>query len=205
MRDEQAKKIDSAKVPHPGAQGDCTACHNPHAGDNPGFLQPDAVSPCLACHNDQAEAMKKAHAHQPVAKQGCATCHEPHGGTNDHQLRAAGTNKLCLECHGPDVNPQKLESEHLVTIFEGKVKLPEDYFKKNKVVVLPLRYGRGHPVDGHPVSDVVDPTDTTKIHAKLNCLSCHQPHSSAQADLLVKDQVNNMAFCSTCHTDLTKR
>ncbi len=25
----------------------------------------------------------------------------------------------------------------------------------------------------------------------MNCLSCHQPHASAQAGLLVKDQVNN--------------
>ena len=34
---------------------------------------------------------------------------------------------------------------------------------------------------------------------KISCLTCHQPHSSAKADLLVKDQENNMAFCNTCH------
>ncbi len=62
----------------------------------------------------------------------------------------------------------------------------------------------GHPVSGHPVSDVTDPTDITKVQAKINCLTCHQPHASAQPDLLVKDQANNMAFCSTCHKDLTK-
>ena len=47
-------------------------------------------------------------------------------------------NALCLECHGPDPRPKKLESEHMVTIFNGSVKLPEDYFVKNKDVVLPL-------------------------------------------------------------------
>jgi predicted CXXCH cytochrome family protein len=36
-------------------------------------------------------------------------------------------------------------------------------------------------------------------------LSCHQPHSSAQPNLLVKDQANNAAFCANCHKDLTKR
>ena len=202
---DQAEKIDKAKVAHPGAQGECIACHNPHAGSTPGFLQPDPVTACLACHSEQADQYKKAHLHQPAFKQGCATCHEPHGGENDHLLRTKKTNDLCLECHGPDSQPKKLESEHLIALFKGTVKLPEDYFAKNKVVVLPLKYGRGHPVDGHPTSDVVDPTDVTKLRAQINCLSCHQPHASAQPDLLAKDQANNLAFCSSCHKDLTRR
>jgi predicted CXXCH cytochrome family protein len=31
----------------------------------------------------------------------------------------------------------------------------------------------------------------------MNCLSCHQPHSSVQPNPLVSDQANNMAFCIT--------
>jgi predicted CXXCH cytochrome family protein len=195
---EQAEKIEKAKVQHPGAQGECIACHNPHAGRTPGFLQPDPVSACLACHSEQADKFKKAHLHQPAFKQGCATCHEPHGGDNPKLLRVQG-NGLCLECHGPDSRPQKLESEHLLTIFNGKVKLPDDYYVKNKVPVLPLRYGLGHPVEGHPVGDVMDPANITKVKYPMSCLSCHQPHSSAQPGLLVKDQANGMAFCDTCH------
>ena len=195
---DKAKQIDSAKVQHPGALGDCTDCHSPHAGKTPGLEKPDPVNVCLNCHTDQAEQGKKHVLHQPAFGLGCATCHEPHGGNNDHLLRAQG-NALCLECHGPDSQPQKLEAEHLLTIFDGKVKLPGDYYQKNKVVLLPLRYGRGHPVEGHPVQDVLDPTDITKVKTPINCLSCHQPHSSAADGLLVKDQVNNMAFCDTCH------
>jgi predicted CXXCH cytochrome family protein len=203
---DQAEKIEKAKVPHPGAQGECVACHNPHAGSSPGFLQPDPVKACLACHSEQADQSKKAHLHQPAFQQGCATCHEPHGGENEHLLRAKKVDDLCLQCHGPEAPaPAKLEAEHLITIFDGSVKLPEDYFSKNKVVVLPLKYGRGHPVAGHPVSDVVDPTDVTKLRAKLSCMSCHQPHASAQPNLLVKDQADNLAFCSACHKDLTRR
>jgi predicted CXXCH cytochrome family protein len=199
---DQAEKIEKAKVQHPGAAGECVACHNPHAGTSPGFLQPDAVSVCLTCHSDQAEQFKKAHLHQPAFQQGCATCHEPHGGDNDHLLRASSPNKLCLECHGPDINPQKLEKEHLVAIFDGKVKLPEDYFRK--VPILPIKYGRGHPLERHPVSDVMDPSDLTKVLKPINCLTCHQPHSSAQPGLLVRDQANNMAFCITCHTSMVQ-
>ena len=101
---EQAEKIEKAKVQHPGAQGECIACHNPHAGATPGFLQPDPVNACLACHSEQAEQMKKAHLHQPAFGQGCATCHEPHGGDNAHLLRAKDVNTLCLECHGTEAS-----------------------------------------------------------------------------------------------------
>ena len=196
--DEKAKQIDNAKVQHPGALGDCTDCHSPHAGESPAFPKPDAVSVCLGCHTERADEMKKRVLHQPAFEQGCAICHEPHGNDNEHLLRAQGS-ALCLECHGPDSVPQKVEGQHLLTIFAGKVKLPDDYYQKNRVPVLPLKYGLGHPVNGHPVVDVMDPTDITKVKVRINCLTCHQPHASAEPDLLVKDQQPNMAFCDTCH------
>jgi predicted CXXCH cytochrome family protein len=201
--DEQAKQIDNAKVPHPGAAGDCTDCHSPHAGKTPGFPKPDAVNVCLGCHSDLSDQSKKHVLHQPAFGQGCATCHQPHGGDNDHLLRAQG-NALCLECHGADSRPQRLEAEHVLTIFNGKVKLPEDYYQKNKVVVLPLKYGLGHPVQLHPVQDVMDPANIGRIKASINCMTCHQPHSSAKPGLLAKDQENNMAFCDSCHKDRTQ-
>jgi predicted CXXCH cytochrome family protein len=199
---EKAEQIEKAKVPHPGAAGDCTDCHSPHASNQPGLPKTTAVDICLGCHTDQAEQGKKHVLHQPAFGQGCATCHTPHGGDNDHLLRAKG-NALCLECHGPDSLPQKLDAEHVLTIFDGKVKLPEDYYQKNKVAILPLRYGLGHPVQGHPVSDVMNPANIGEVKTHLTCLSCHQPHSSAQPDLLVKDQQNNMAFCDSCHKNRT--
>lgn len=201
--DEQAKKIDNSKVPHPGAQAsDCVDCHNPHASAQPHLPKTDAVNICLGCHTDIADLHKKANLHQPAFEQGCSTCHEGHGSDNEHLLRAASVNKLCLECHGPDSKPQKLAAQHEVTIFGGKVILPEDYF--TKVPILPLKYNLGHPVDGHPVSDVVDPTDVTKVKTKIDCLTCHQPHASAQPSLLAKDQANNALFCAGCHKNLQK-
>ena len=195
---DKAELIEKAKVQHPGAAGDCTDCHSPHASRQPGLPKTNAVDICLGCHSEIADLAKKPVHHQPAFTQGCATCHTPHGGDNDHLLRAKG-NALCLECHGSDTVPQKLEAEHLITIFDGKVKLPEDYYKKNGVVVLGLRYGLGHPVERHPVGNIMDPADITKVKTHLGCLSCHQPHASAQPGLLVKDQQNNMAFCDTCH------
>ena len=198
---EQAEKIDKAKVPHPGAQGECIACHNPHAGKTPGFIQPDPVNACLACHSDQSEQYKKKHLHQPAFQQGCATCHEPHGGDNAHLLRVSEPNKLCLECHSPDRDPQQLAGQHLVTIFDGKVKLPEDYFRQTPVI--PLKYGLGHPTDQHPVSGPSEPG--TPSSAPMTCLTCHQPHSSTHANLLVKDEEANMQFCKTCHKGMISK
>ncbi len=197
---DKAELIEKAKVQHPGAAGDCTDCHNPHASAQPGLPKTDAVNICIGCHSDQAEQGKKTHLHQPAFQQGCATCHEPHGGNNLHLLRAANPNPLCLECHGPDIKPQKLEKEHLVAIFDGKVKLPDDYFAK--VPRLPIKYGLGHPIDRHPVVDQMDPANPDKVRVTLNCATCHQPHSSSQPNLLVKDQVNNTAFCDTCHKNI---
>jgi predicted CXXCH cytochrome family protein len=194
---DKGEQIEKAKVQHPGAAGDCTDCHSPHAGNFPYFPKPNPVAVCLGCHTDQAEQGKKAHPHQPAFEQGCGICHDPHGNDNLHLLRAKTPNALCLECHGPDSTPAKLEGEHVVTIFDGKVKLPDTYF--DKVVVLPIRYGSGHPVKGHPIGDIMDPKDISKVLTPLSCWSCHQPHSSAQADLLIKDEPNNMAFCDNCH------
>jgi predicted CXXCH cytochrome family protein len=200
--EDKAKQIDSAKVPHPGAAGDCTDCHNPHAGKTPGLPKTDAVNICLTCHSEVAELAKKKVHHQPAFDQGCATCHAPHGGDNAHLLRASTPNALCLECHGPDAKATPLAGGHLVTIFNGQVKLPENYFLK--VPRLPIKYGRGHPVEHHPVVDQMDPADNTKVRVAINCSTCHQPHASAQPDLLVKDQANNTAFCDTCHKSFVR-
>ena len=100
-------------------------------------------------------------------------------------------------------SPRNSKEAHLVTIFDGKVKLPENYFAK--VPRLPIKYGLGHPVDKHPVVNQMDPNDVSKVRTEIGCASCHQPHSSAQPNLLVeRPGVNNMAFCATCHKDLGK-
>ncbi len=192
--DAQAKQIASAKVQHPGAAGDCTDCHSPHASRTPGLPKTNGVEICLACHTEQAEMVKtKKVLHRPAFQDGCGTCHEAHGNDNEHLLRVKDINTLCLECHGPDTVPEKLESQHLIAIFDGKVKLPDNYH----VPILPLKYNAGHPVEFHPVAGPIDAKNPAA--GQMNCLTCHQAHSGNQADMLVKDQKPGMDFCNTCH------
>lgn len=194
--EETAKKIESAAVPHAGAAAGCTQCHSPHAGKTPGFITPNPVSACLSCHDTQKELFdkKKVH-HQPAFKDGCATCHEPHGGDKPKLLRAEG-NALCLACHSADLKTQKIEGTELVSIFDGKVRLPADYFRR--VSKLGLRLGMGHPTAKHPVNDFADPLDPKKI-TKVSCLTCHQPHAGAARAMLVTDTRPNAQFCRKCH------
>jgi predicted CXXCH cytochrome family protein len=194
---KMAEQIQSAKVQHPGAAGDCTECHDPHAGRTPGLPKADAVSACLRCHGNQAKQHQKKYLHQPAFGLGCGTCHEPHGGGNDHLLRTNNINSLCLECHGPDSKSAPVKDSHTDTIFNGRVRLPEGYL--STVPAVAIKYGLGHPIARHPVVDQMDPDDVTKVRAAINCCSCHQPHASAERNLLVKDQVNNIRFCAGCH------
>ena len=97
------------------------------------------------------------------------------------------------------MQPVRLADQHAITIFDGKVRLPEDALKKTPI--LPLQYGTGHTTKGHPVANALN-TKTGKP-VTMTCLTCHQPHSSAKPNLLVKDQEANMAFCKTCHTEGT--
>lgn len=162
-------------------------------------MKPDEVNACLPCHTQQAEEHKKAHPHQPVYEQGCTICHMGHGGKNQHLLRVAQPNALCLECHGTEAIPQTLTDSHEVAIFDGKVKLPEHYF--DRIRLLSLEHGTGHPVKNHPVADVMDLNAPGKVRATMNCLTCHQPHSSANRGLLQKDEAPDMTFCKKCHND----
>jgi predicted CXXCH cytochrome family protein len=194
--EETAKKIETAKVPHAGALGDCTQCHNPHGGKSKWFARPDAVSACLSCHTDHADMRKtKKVLHAPAFRDDCSVCHEAHGGDKPKLLRAEG-NALCLNCHSREVEPQKVKDASQVAIFDGKVRLPEDYF--NKVPRLNLKYNMGHPTANHPTSDYTDPLDPKKV-TKLNCQSCHQPHAGGASGLLVNNARPNAQFCRTCH------
>ena len=61
----------------PVASGNCTACHNPHASDNPKLLLRKGQDLCLHCHeSDQIDIVP---AHEKIDGSACTSCHNPHG------------------------------------------------------------------------------------------------------------------------------
>jgi len=77
----------------PVADGECTACHEPHFSTRPKLLKKDRI--CFECHDPFPE---EGTVHIPVKYGECTACHSPHAGPAPKQLRRAG-NALCLGCH----------------------------------------------------------------------------------------------------------
>jgi predicted CXXCH cytochrome family protein len=193
---EAVRQMEAARVPHPGAAGECTQCHNPHAGKYAKLLQPGPVAVCEGCHAGQQHIHQTQKAlHQPAFQQGCSVCHTPHGGDREHLLRAEA-NVLCLACHGRNAKTGALDGSSDVTIFGGAVRLPQEYMKQVTVLDLDEK-GLGHPAPRHPVSAALDPTDPQKLRP-ISCLTCHTPHGGARG-LLVTGVEAPGSLCVRCH------
>ena len=138
--------------------------------------------------------------HQPATRgQGFSVCHTPHGGEREHLLRAADTNNLCLTCHGPNAKGAKVADSSDISIFDGNVRLPENYLSQVFVLRLDDK-GLGHPQERHPVGGVLDPTDPQKLRM-MTCLTCHTPHGGGK-NLLVPATDKSGSLCAQCHANL---
>ena len=79
----------------PVKNGACTACHNPHASDEPKLLVRPTKDLCGACHADKT---KHAYVHGPTATGDCTACHNPHE-SGEKALLVKDSPDLCFICH----------------------------------------------------------------------------------------------------------
>jgi len=168
------------------AAGDCGNCHHIISEKNRTTITLFATGGdlCAKCH----EARKERVLHAPYKAGQCLTCHEPHSSGFKAQTRSSA-NALCLECHAP-----KRVTGDTLTLF-GIEKISKTDFEAIPKVQLDPTLDYGHPRAGHPVANVPDP-----LHKgdKMSCLSCHDPHGSNSANLLVPaEEAGN--FCDKCH------
>jgi predicted CXXCH cytochrome family protein len=180
--------------PHaPVAAGDCLTCHDPHGSANRFMLKAADTAVCVTCHADTGELLKAQAVHPPAAAD-CATCHDPHGASHRAMLREA-INPLCLACHGG--SPPAAAANDPPTLFGRGVDAPVSAMAatERRIGLDPL-HRRGHPVVGHPVGGVPDPTDPGRT---LSCGSCHEPHGRAGPSLLRSETGDPTQFCVNCH------
>ncbi len=80
-----------------GRENPCTSCHNPHAGDRPGFFPNNEGMVCRSCHAGTF-ARRSASLHKHPSWNTCTDCHSLHGG-NALGMFVDEPDKTCAKCH----------------------------------------------------------------------------------------------------------
>ncbi len=95
----------------PARDGDCTACHQPHASSVGPLLKAPLRTLCASCHGPLDERLTAQVAHAPaVDDDGCLTCHGPHL-TRHAALLQEPVVDGCLNCH--DGQAPEFQRQHL--------------------------------------------------------------------------------------------
>ena len=192
--EEAAKK---AKVPHAALEGECTACHTPHASKEPKLLKGPTAAVCTACHEGQAPKRGES-VHGATTWLGCQSCHRPHGGDQPKLLRVAG-NDLCNGCHLS--GSVKSDAAGVIGL-PGGYSLAGERARRLRVVDLDTARRKNHPILNHPVAGKPSGTGRAALArpvGEMSCLSCHVPHSARSPELFAFAAGSRLELCSACH------
>ncbi|MGB7583635.1 MAG: cytochrome c3 family protein [Terriglobales bacterium] len=175
------------KAVHSAIAMGCTTCHEIKTeGDSTTVnLTAPKDQLCLTCH----EKSKEETLHGPYDKGQCVTCHDPHTSDYPDQLRAE-VNPLCMACHADRKN-----LADPVSLFGDQTMAKAQFDDIPKIAPNPTDTV-GHPFFRHPMGGIPDPLNSGQ---KMSCLSCHEPHSSKQDQLIKIAKTNNGDICGACH------
>jgi len=198
------------QLEHGGKGVTCEGCHGPgkahveSGGDATKiFSFSKATSAavegrCLQCHRGDHEAFERsAHAEAHVS---CTDCHGIHKSQDEAKLLKVSQPSLCYQCH-KDVRPAFSKPFHH-KVNEGLMTCtdchdPHGTFQRSMtksaaqddaVCVKCHQENAGPFIYEHPVVKTE------------GCVFCHSPHGSANARLLVRNNMNEL--CLQCHTGL---
>lgn len=187
----------AAKVPHaPAAEGDCSACHNPHVSRFDGLLRAQPGPLCAKCHEEIRAELDRPRVHAPVAEGRCAECHPPHGGAVSGLL-AKPQAELCASCH-TEVGEWKTRPIAHQPFVQGRCDACHEPHASagDGLLKAGASCTSCHAVDarfrslhgGYPVE-------------RAACSACHDPHASGRQGLLRETVHEPFASgdCATCH------
>jgi len=189
----------------------CESCHGPGSNHvqslsavdirNPAKLTPAEVDrTCMTCHRNQPTVsgrLEASHAHNAIA---CTSCHSIHGPQSLVVRKPAEVNTLCESCHievkASFAEPFKHRvPENAMTCVDCHN--PHGSFKPG----LMRMANANEPGCFNCHSDKRGPF--TFEHAPVReegCQSCHMPHGSANAKMLIRQEVR--LVCLECHANL---
>jgi predicted CXXCH cytochrome family protein len=190
----------------PVQDGDCSACHSPHASPHANQLRADPGQICFECHVERTDIMENRHSHPPV-QEDCAQCHEVHASANNSLLDMPAP-ELCFSCH-----------DTLATYVDSSN--PHPPFNDGSCDVCHNPHGSENAALLHePAAQVCFEchdefeeflTSSTFRHGPTqqdDCNACHSPHGSNNHRMLrkyfpekfyVAYEEDNYAICFECH------
>jgi predicted CXXCH cytochrome family protein len=209
------KPVLTRKFPHtPAGRGECLACHRPHGTKAKKLLDVTGRDLCLQkCHEKMRPVMvagreQKLH----LAGEDCTRCHRSHD-SNLPALLAAQPSELCLAgCH-KEIKENIELSEFKHGAMTKGMSCAECHRAHSSKLAGLLRKPPGELCfTCH--AELQTQIDSAKFKhrpaADKSCRSCHVPHGSQYAKLLVADlppdsssgyDPARYAFCFSCHEE----
>lgn len=186
-----AKQHEASNQHQPFKDQHCSDCHNSHVSKEIRLLRMPPGELCASCHRSVVEAYNLPVQHKPFNKGLCIDCHSGHA-SNFKNVTKVSTKDLCQSCHFPELNPlqhKPYKDGACTDCHSPHGSGVKRLLKADSNLDLCARCHAGEVAkvklpSHHPVGE------------KLECSSCHRPHT-AQAQSLLPSQ--GKKFCVSCH------
>jgi predicted CXXCH cytochrome family protein len=205
----------------PYLEGQCLYCHEDHSSEEPQLLKKGGDELCLECHTDielDASTNKLLH---PPGDENCLKCHNPHKSRVRNLLRDSKKLTTCASCHSDFLNKAK-QKPYRHEYFDpttmcgnchyAHTHSDHFYLRENVAESCLTCHDISITVNGRRLENVGNRlAEAPYVHGAMklkSCPSCHTPHGSDQASLLLpgyptgtyanyeRDQYN---LCWECH------
>ncbi len=214
----------------PIAQGDCLTCHDPHQSTHEKLLVQSKENLCLGCHQGMdhggvlgafSDESDPAFVHEPVLEDGCVACHQPHG--SDYRGLLNQTQRsTCLDCHQGLVDDLPL-AQSIHGAFESAQACTQCHSphasdfsgllaKPFNTLCLSCHDQTIESPSGKVLPNMKKLIEESPVvhqpAAQGECVSCHDPHFSAEHALLrssypdkeyAEFDPQHYAMCTACH------
>ncbi|MFH1851501.1 MAG: cytochrome c3 family protein [Candidatus Neomarinimicrobiota bacterium] len=194
--------LDEADQHPPVAEGECTACHDPHQGDQADMLKgATAGEVCNQCHDTGGTGDK--YIHGPVAVGACDVCHSSHGKLGQGLLKFDGVNAACYDCHEMKKEEINALANIHAPVAESCSGCHDPHSSAYRFQLLSTTPELCFECHGN-IQGIIAGADShhEAVEDQLSCYNCHNSHGSNFSWNL---RSNSFDLCLSCHDQAVKR